>query len=44
VERHLETINVLWADGHVKAVKLESISPNLPAGNKLFPAWSIEDD
>ena len=43
-ERHLETINVLWADGHVKAVKLASISPNLPAGNKLFPAWTIEDD
>jgi prepilin-type N-terminal cleavage/methylation domain-containing protein/prepilin-type processing-associated H-X9-DG protein len=43
-ERHLETINVLWADGHVKAVKLASISPNLPAGNKLFSAWTIEDD
>lgn len=43
-ERHLETINVLWADGHVKAVKLASIAPNLPAGNKLFPAWTIEDD
>jgi prepilin-type N-terminal cleavage/methylation domain-containing protein/prepilin-type processing-associated H-X9-DG protein len=43
-ERHLETINVLWADGHVKAVKLATISPNLPAGNKLFPAWTIEDD
>jgi prepilin-type N-terminal cleavage/methylation domain-containing protein/prepilin-type processing-associated H-X9-DG protein len=43
-ERHLETINVLWCDGHVKAVKLSTISPNLPAGNKLFSAWSIEDD
>jgi prepilin-type N-terminal cleavage/methylation domain-containing protein/prepilin-type processing-associated H-X9-DG protein len=43
-ERHLETINVLWADGHVKTVKLSTISPNLPAGNKLFPAWTIEDD
>ena len=43
-ERHLETINVLWADGHIKAVKLATISPDLPAGNKLFPAWTIEDD
>lgn len=43
-ERHLETINVLWADGHVKAVKLASISPQLPSGNKLFPAWTIEED
>jgi prepilin-type N-terminal cleavage/methylation domain-containing protein/prepilin-type processing-associated H-X9-DG protein len=43
-ERHLETINVLWADGHVKAVKLATISPQLPAGNKLFSAWTIEDD
>ena len=43
-ERHLETINVLWADGHVKAVKLASISPDLPSGPKLFSAWTIEDD
>ena len=25
-ERHLETINTLWADGHVKAVKLEVLA------------------
>jgi prepilin-type N-terminal cleavage/methylation domain-containing protein/prepilin-type processing-associated H-X9-DG protein len=43
-ERHLETINVLWCDGHVKAVKLSAISPDLPAGGKLFRAWTIEDD
>ena len=43
-ERHLETINVLWCDGHVKAVKLSAISPDLPAGGKLFSAWTIEDD
>jgi prepilin-type N-terminal cleavage/methylation domain-containing protein/prepilin-type processing-associated H-X9-DG protein len=25
-ERHLDTLNVLWADGHVKAVKLELLA------------------
>lgn len=25
IERHLETINTLWCDGHVKAMKLESL-------------------
>lgn len=44
-ERHLETINVLWADGHVKAVKLASIAtPKFVGGVKLFSAWTIEDD
>lgn len=26
VERHLGTINVLWCDGHVKAVKLDLLA------------------
>lgn len=44
-ERHLETINVLWADGHVKAVKLVSIAtPTFVGAVKNFPAWTIEDD
>ena len=44
-ERHLETINVLWADGHVKAVKLATIAEYTPVGsNRNYPAWSIEDD
>ncbi len=25
VERHLETLNVLWCDGHVKAMKLDNL-------------------
>jgi prepilin-type processing-associated H-X9-DG protein len=41
-ERHLETINVLWADGHVKAVKLATITAY--TGNRNYPAWTIEDD
>ena len=44
-ERHLESINVLWADGHVKAVKLASIvQPTFVAGVKNFASWTIEDD
>ena len=44
-ERHLETINVLWADGHVKAVKLATIAEFTTAGsNRNYAAWSIEDD
>jgi prepilin-type N-terminal cleavage/methylation domain-containing protein/prepilin-type processing-associated H-X9-DG protein len=26
IERHLETINVLWCDGHVKAMKLDTLA------------------
>lgn len=53
-ERHLETINVLWADGHVKAVKLESIAKTktvpvrtnggAPVNRTVYTAWTIEDD
>jgi prepilin-type processing-associated H-X9-DG protein len=32
VERHLETINVLWADGHVKSVKLNALTPLADTG------------
>jgi prepilin-type N-terminal cleavage/methylation domain-containing protein/prepilin-type processing-associated H-X9-DG protein len=48
-ERHLSTINVLWADGHVKAVSLDTvagtkiisaISPTIP----IFTSFTIEDD
>lgn len=44
-ERHLETINVLWADGHVKAVKLATIAaPTFVGTVKTYTAWTIEDD
>jgi prepilin-type processing-associated H-X9-DG protein len=48
-ERHLETINVLWADGHVKAVKLEAITAgkivsSVSATDKIYTSWTNEDD
>ena len=53
-ERHLETINVLYTDGHVKAVSLASIaagktikvrySNNTVQDRYVYTAWSIEDD
>lgn len=41
-ERHLETINVLYCDGHVKASKLSNLTKRTSAG--VMPAFSIEDD
>jgi prepilin-type N-terminal cleavage/methylation domain-containing protein/prepilin-type processing-associated H-X9-DG protein len=32
VERHLETLNVLWCDGHVKAVKLDLLRTPTTSG------------
>lgn len=49
-ERHLETTNVLWCDGHVKAVKLASLAQTRQVeitpgvlGPVMFQ-WTIEDD
>jgi prepilin-type N-terminal cleavage/methylation domain-containing protein/prepilin-type processing-associated H-X9-DG protein len=36
-ERHLETLNVLWGDGHVKAVKLEALRTPSNFGNANSP-------
>ena len=45
IERHLQTTNVLWADGHVKAVKLDSLIPlKVVGGKNVFPAFTNEDD
>ena len=41
-ERHLETINVLWTDGHVKAVKLQALTLRNPSS--IHPALTVEDD
>jgi len=53
-ERHLSTINVLWADGHVKAIKLDTIAlfkrvpislgNNPPVNKNIYTSWTIEDD
>ena len=40
-ERHLETTNVLYCDGHVKAQKLDALAA---LRNGAMPAFSIEDD
>ena len=41
-ERHLETTNVLFCDGHVKALKLDALVATNAAGVQKF--FSIEDD
>ena len=44
-ERHLETINVLYADGHVKAVKLASIVEYTTVGTiRTYSSWTVEED
>jgi prepilin-type N-terminal cleavage/methylation domain-containing protein/prepilin-type processing-associated H-X9-DG protein len=42
VERHLDTTSVLFCDGHVKAVKLDTLARTNAAG--VAPAFTIEDD
>ena len=54
VERHLETINTLFVDGHVKAMKLPALTAekSVPgcvqgcsgSGGIVAPAFTIEDD
>ena len=45
VERHLDTINILWVDGHVKAVKLDAIAKTKNIGGQdIYTALTIEDD
>lgn len=41
VERHLDTTNVLWCDGHVKAVKLEALTE---LGTKYPEHLTIQSD
>ena len=42
VERHLDTTNVLFCDGHVKALKLNALFAE--NGNGVRRAFTIEDD
>lgn len=42
VERHLDTLNVLFTDGHVKAQKLTAL--NGKALNGAFVSFSVDDD
>jgi prepilin-type N-terminal cleavage/methylation domain-containing protein/prepilin-type processing-associated H-X9-DG protein len=43
VERHLDTCNILFCDGHVKALKFDNIFKR-DATNTYIPALTIEDD
>lgn len=44
-ERHLETTNVLYCDGHVKAMKLESLTKKTDVnGAQVMTQFTIEDD
>ncbi len=42
VERHLDTTNVLYCDGHVKAQRLDALAKPNAAG--ILSAFTIEDD
>ncbi len=42
VERHLDTTNVLWCDGHVKAMKLDALREKSSAG--YYKLLTAEDD
>ena len=41
-ERHLNTVVVLWCDGHVKSVKLDALTKTNPAGT--MSVFTVEDD
>ncbi len=42
VERHLNTIPLLYCDGHVKSVKLDTLIRKNAAG--VYPVFTIQDD
>ena len=45
VERHLDTTNVLYTDGHVKAVKLDALAKTTNIGGQnIHTAFTVEDD
>lgn len=50
IERHLRTTNVLWADGHVKAMKVQEIAKTktlkTPNGTdrEVHYYWTRQDD
>jgi prepilin-type processing-associated H-X9-DG protein len=44
-ERHLETTNVLWCDGHVKATRLSTLAATKAVGGQpVMTLFTIEDD
>lgn len=44
-DRHLDTINTLYLDGHVKAVKLDALlRKNVPGPTGVISAFTLQDD
>ena len=44
VERHLNMMNVLFADGHAKSLKEDAITRRATNGTNAFAAWSLDAD
>ena len=46
IERHLETTNVLWMDGHVKAMKIDALADKRSSGvaNGVTYLFTRQDD
>lgn len=45
VARHLDTLNILFCDGHVKANKIDKLTVSkVIGGNTVYPIWSIQAD
>jgi prepilin-type N-terminal cleavage/methylation domain-containing protein/prepilin-type processing-associated H-X9-DG protein len=45
VERHSDMVNVIYCDGHAKAVKLEALIARKQVGNQqIMTAFTVEDD
>ncbi|BCM91758.1 hypothetical protein IAD21_03633 [Abditibacteriota bacterium] len=43
--RHLETINTLFCDGHVKSMKIDALNArHTVGGNSVLYLWTIDDD
>ncbi|RYX84598.1 DUF1559 domain-containing protein [bacterium] len=42
ISRHLDTVNVLWVDGHVKAMRMDALAKTNAAG--VVSALSCEED
>lgn len=44
VARHLDTMNILFVDGHVKAMKLENLRAAANNNSNMMKMFTIEDD
>ncbi len=44
--RHMDMVNMIWCDGHVKAMRLETLAATktMPNGDKVMTMFTVEDD